>query len=98
MKRIAGIAALGMAGLDVNAAQHLQTRRRNHAEQLLPTAQLQVFSNVGQDQPTFAARFQMLGQTGFSSEIYSMMARMSARAFALHSGITCGVMLLFLGR
>ncbi len=51
-----------MLRLDVIAADDLQTRRLDHRQQCIPRAQAEMLSEIRQDQPALAARFEMRGE------------------------------------
>ena len=64
MQGIRRVGRLAVAGLDVLSPQHLQAALRNPFKQLFTRAQLQMFSQVRQNQPAFAAGLQVGCQTG----------------------------------
>lgn len=62
MQRVAGVLRFAVAWPGVQAAEHLQACMGHPAQQFFARAQTQVFGQVRQDQPAFAACAQVRSQ------------------------------------
>nr|WP_293258232.1 hypothetical protein [Nannocystis sp.] len=64
MERVAGVGGAGMLRANIVASDDLQTRGREHRQQLGPRAQAQVLGDIRQDQPALPIGGQVVGEPG----------------------------------
>ncbi len=62
MERVAGVGGARVDGPGVEPAYHLQAGRFEQRAEVVAGAEAEVFGQVGQDQPAFTVRFQVVAE------------------------------------
>src|SRR5260221_11487030 len=62
VKRVGRIGYLGMLRSHVDAVDHLETCAFDRGEQLLPRSEAEMLREIGEDEPAFAAGFEVRGE------------------------------------